>query len=86
VAFPLQATEVDVTQLAPSARAEAQRILDAAARRLLRARLDADSVGTATGADDGLSDHGPDQGALLVKGEVGPIARADRERRPGGGE
>lgn len=73
-------------RLGMSAAAEAQRILDAAARRLLAARLDRDAIGTPTGTDDGALDRRPDQGAALVLREQVPIPRADRDGRRGGGE
>ena len=59
--------------LGPVALADAQRILDRAAARLLRARLDRDAVGTASGRDDGPVDDGADQVAPLVEGEDVPV-------------
>jgi len=64
--------------------AEAQRILDRAARRLLAARLDRDAVGAAAGTNDGAIDHGADQSAPLVKRQQVPVPRANGDRRRGG--
>ena len=70
----------------PAAAAEARRILDGAARRLLAARLDADPIGAATRADDRTVDHGADQGAALLEGEQVPVPGADGDRGRRGGE
>jgi hypothetical protein len=79
-----------VTVLTPSARAEAQRILDRAALRLLRARLeearlDGDPAVTASGRDEGPLDHGTDEGSALVEGEQVPVVGGQRDDRPNGG-
>lgn len=68
------------------AAAEAQRILDSAARRLLAPRLDRDPVGAAAGTDDRLLDHGDDQGSPFIEGENVPIPGANGDGRHGGGE
>jgi hypothetical protein len=73
-------------KVGPLAAAEAQRILDRAARRLLDVRLDGDAIGATTRPNDGSIDHGDDQGAPLVKGQRIPIASADCDRRRGGRE
>ena len=72
--------------LGPPAAAEAQRILDRAARRLLAARLDRDAIRAAAGSNDGPIDHGADQGAPFVKVEQVPIASANGDRGRGGGK
>jgi hypothetical protein len=70
----------------PLASAEAQRILDRAARRLLTARLDGDAIRPAAGSNDGPIDHGTDQSAPLVKREQAPVTSANGDRRRRGGE
>jgi hypothetical protein len=66
-------------------REEVQRILDAAARELLAARLNGDPAGPATGSDSHPVDDGTDEGALLLERKHGPVAaRVDRHRRRGG--
>ncbi len=62
-----------VSNLAPSAAADARRILDQAARRLLDARLHADPVSATAGTDARLADDSDDQGALLLDGEIAPV-------------
>ena len=71
--------------------AEAQRILDRAARRLLAARLDGDPVSAAAREDHGALDDGTDKSALLVESEQIPVtvavtviagAAARRSREP----
>jgi hypothetical protein len=74
------------SDLSPRARAEAQRILDAAARRLLAARLDGDSIRATAGSDSRTLDNSTDEGALLVDGELVPIADANGDGRRGGGD
>lgn len=74
---PLVETVSTKPLLSPAARAEAQRILDGAARRKLAARLDGDSVGPAPRLDDGLGDRGTDERAPLVDGEVVPVSGRD---------
>jgi|SRR4051812_20525739 hypothetical protein len=70
--------------LPPRVQSEIQRILDAAARRLLAERLDGDPLGTAAGDDDGALDHSADEGALLVDGQLLPVTeRRDGQRRRG---
>ena len=73
-------------KVGPLAAVEAQRILDREARRLLQARIDADAIGTAAGADDGLLDDGADQIPASVEAEFVPVAGADGDRGRGGGE
>ena len=68
------------------AAAEAQRILDSAARRLLTARLDRDPIVTASGTDERLIDHGADKRSPLIEGEEVPIPSADGDSRHGGSE
>ena len=70
-----------MTELSPSVAADARRILDQAARRLLAARLNADPVDATTRPDARLADDGDDQGALLVEGEVVPVARGNGNGR-----
>jgi hypothetical protein len=72
--------------IGPVATAEAQRILDGAARRLLAARLDGDPVGPAARSNDSAIDNRSDEGAPLVKREQVPITSADSDRRRGGGK
>ena len=66
--------------LPPHALAEAQRILDAEARRLLADRMDADAIRTATGADDHPLKGGTDEGAATIEREVVPVVSRDGER------
>jgi hypothetical protein len=68
-------------QLPPTVAAEAQRILDQAARRLLAARLDRDPVGAAARGDSRLVDNRTDEGALLVDGEEIPFPSGDGNGR-----
>lgn len=63
--------------LAPCARAEAQRILDAAARRLLAAQLDDDAVRPPPRRNRRRRDDSLDEGSPLVGGEDLPIASSD---------
>lgn len=64
--------------------AEVQNILDAAARRLLAARLDGDSVGASAGSNVGPLDDGTDESTLLGEVEVVPGVDGDRHRRQRG--
>jgi hypothetical protein len=73
-------------RVAPTVAAEAQRILDRAARRLLAARLDSDSIGAAAGADGRAFDHGADQCSPLVTREKVPVAGTNGDCGRGGGE
>lgn len=73
-------TEGGAVKVGPLAAAEAQRILNGAARPLLDARLDGDAIRAAAGTDDDTVDHGNDEGAPLVKRQRIPIASIDRER------
>jgi hypothetical protein len=72
--------------LGASAAAEAQRILDRAARRLLEARLDCDAIGAASGSDDCALHNGPNQGTPLIDGQQIPVPGADGDRGRGGGK
>jgi hypothetical protein len=73
-------------RLSDTARAEAQRILDGAARRTLTARLDGDAVGTTPRRDDDLGDRGPDECPPLVEGELVPVSRRDDDGGNGRGD
>lgn len=65
---------VSRVELAPWARAEAQRILDGAARRLLAEQVDRDSLGAAPeGGDDGGLDGGADERPPLVESQEFPV-------------
>ena len=70
--------------MSPSALAEAQRILDRAAARILRARLDGHPAVTPSGSDDGAIDDNADQVALLGEGEEIPVVGANGHRRQNG--
>lgn len=72
--------------LGPLAVAEAQRILDREARRLLKARLDADAIGATAGPDDCSLDNRPDQVAPTVDRQLIPVTGADGDGGSGGGE
>jgi hypothetical protein len=72
--------------LSPSVAAEARRILDREARRLLAARLDADAIRTTTGANNRGTYDGLDEVALPLVAEQVPIASANGDRRRGSGE
>lgn len=64
-----------------SARAALERVLDGAARRLLREQLDADTLGPAAGPDHHSLDGGLDGGSALGQGEPIPVLDdVDRER------
>ena len=67
-----------MADLPPGARAEVQRVLDRAARRLLADQLDGDSSGTAAGGDGDALDGGADESASLVQGQPIPVRR-DRD-------
>ena len=70
----------------PHVRAECQRILDREARRLLLARMDGELVGPVAGGDVDALDHGADQVAAPLEGELVPVTvRLEREGRAGGG-
>jgi hypothetical protein len=72
--------------LSVGAVAEAQRILDRAARRLLAARLDGDAIGATARTDRRLLDNGADQRATFLEREDVPIADANTDRRRGGSD
>ena len=63
--------------ISASAQAEAKRILDGAARRLLAARLDGDAVGAAPWGDGDPLDDGTDERTPLLEGEQIPVPRAN---------
>ena len=66
--------------LPPHVRADAQRILDGAARRLLAEKLDRNPIGATARGDLRQIDGGPDQGASLIEGESIPVVRrVDRD-------
>lgn len=69
----------------PAVIAEAQRILDGAARRLLAARLDRDPIGATPGSDVDPVEHGTDEGAPLGQGEHVPVTRRNGQPRPNRG-
>lgn len=71
--------------LSPPVAAEARRILDSAARRLLATRLDGDAIGSATGTDDGAVHDRADEGASLLKRQNVPVTSANGDRGRGGG-
>jgi hypothetical protein len=72
--------------LPPHVRAEVQRILDREARRLLLARVDGELVGPVSGGDVDALDHGPDQVAAPLEGDLVPVTvRLERKGRAGGG-
>jgi hypothetical protein len=74
-------SDVNPTTLPPHVQAEAQRILDAAARRLLADQMDRDAPGAPARRDGGTVDGGSDQVATLAEGEAVPIVgRVDRDR------
>src|SRR5262249_27404104 len=60
-------TAAEVAELSPAARVDATRILNAAARRLLAARLDPDSLGHLAGLDIDAVEHGSDECPPLVE-------------------
>lgn len=66
--------------LPPHALAEAQRILDGAARRLLADRMDADPLGTLAGSNDDPLKRGDNEGPPLIEREVVPVVSRDGER------
>jgi len=72
--------------LGAAAAAEARLILDRAARRLLAARLDHDSVGAPARTHDGALNYRADEGAPLVEREYVPVAGANGYRRRGSSE
>jgi hypothetical protein len=75
----------DIVRAGPIAAAQAQQILDRAARRLLDARLDRDAVGPSTAGIDGRArDQGADQSAALVERQQVPVASANGDRGRGG--
>jgi hypothetical protein len=82
--FPLSTKEGEAAMIGPTAAAEAQRILDRAARRLMQVRLDADAIGAAARTNDGTVDDRDDEGSPLVKRQRIPVASTDRDRGRGG--
>ena len=69
-----------IPDLPPYVRTEVQRILAAAARRLLADKLNGDAVGATTGGDSDPLDHGADEGAPLVQGQPVPVVNRDCQR------
>ena len=65
-----------MSELPPSVRAEATRILNGAARRLLAERLDGDAVTPASGRYVDTLDDGADEGTALLEVEQDPDPRA----------
>ena len=63
------------------ARAEVQRVLDGAARRLLAARINRDPVGAAARGDRDAVDDCADERAPLVEDEHVPVVRTHSDRR-----
>jgi hypothetical protein len=72
--------------ISPAVAAEAERILDREARRLLAARLDADAIRATTGADNSSTDDSLDEVALPLVTEQVPITSADGDSGRGGVE
>ena len=73
-------------ELPTHVRAEAQRILDREARRLLLARMDGELVGPVTRGDLDALNHGADQVTAPLEGDLVPFTeRVERDRRTGGG-
>jgi hypothetical protein len=66
--------------LSPQARANAQRILDAEARRLLEER-NRDAARSLSGVDSRRKDRGLDEAALRVKREMFPVGTGDGQGR-----
>lgn len=62
-------------------RADVQRVLDRAARRLLEERLEREPTGTAAGVNRDPH-RTPDHLSALVEGELVPIGARDDHRRP----
>ena len=76
VAFPREGTDgagVSGSTLAVAARAEAQRILDAAARRLQDAGLEDQALDTTAGSDADALENGADERTALVEREQFPV-------------
>jgi hypothetical protein len=69
--------------LPASVLADAQRVLDAAARRLLAARVDGDAIGPAAGSDVGALDDGADESAALLESEQVPVPGRNGDGRRG---
>lgn len=70
---PARRCSATAASLPPRVRAEVQRILDRAARRLLAEQVDADALGAATGCDGGALDGRPDEGTALVQRQPFPV-------------
>lgn len=71
-----------VSECPPDAvRRDVQRILDAAARRLLAEQLDRNPLAAAAGSDHGLRDNGADQSPPLVDTQHVPVPGADGHGR-----
>ena len=74
-----------MSEMPPAVRAEAQRILNGVAQRLLATRLDGDAVIPATGRDIDALDYSADEGAALLEVEQIPVFRANGDRGNDGG-
>lgn len=68
-------------RLCPAALADARRVLDGAARRLLAAQLNGQSVGATAGGNGDGQNHGPDERAPLVQGEIVPVPGGNGDGR-----
>ena len=60
-------------RLSPAALADARRVLDGAARRLLAAQVNGDAPRATSGRNGRALDNGRDEGAPLVQGEIVPV-------------
>lgn len=69
-----------MSDLPPHVRAEVQRILDGAARRLLE-QANRDAAGAGAGINTDLLDDGFDEAALFLKGESVPVKAGDGDGR-----
>lgn len=78
------AAQPPLNPMPPQVRAEVQRILDGAARRLLREGLNLDAARGVSAlhaaADGDAPDRPADERPLLVEGEVFPVRRAHARR------
>ena len=72
--------------LPPEVVADARRVLDRAARRLLTARLESDAVGATAGAHNDAVEDGGDEGTVLLERELIPVPSGNGDGGLGGGD
>ena len=67
--------------LSDRVRSDVQRILNRAARRQLRARLERDPITASAGSNERASDDGPHEISAFSEGEIVPVVGAQAHGR-----